>query len=146
MPTHTTSKRPLLARKPPVISGPASAGDPRSEPDAVAKGMAILSYLLGGLIFYGGLGWLGAHFLHLDFLLPIGIVVGIGLSLYLIIVRYGNLGSGDAAALVAKRQADRAEWARRAGRPMRDEPGQDEGLQDGQAHHTARDDKQDTTR
>jgi len=118
MPTHTTSKRPRVsARKAPVVSGPAASGDPRSEPDAMATGMAILSYLLGGLIFYGGLGWLGAHFLHLSFLLPVGIVIGIGLSLYLIIVRYGNLGSGSAAALVQKRNADQAEWARRAGRP-----------------------------
>jgi len=83
----------------------------------MAKGMSILSYIFGGIVVYGGLGWLGDHFLHLGFLLPIGIFVGVGLSLYLIIVRYGQLGSATTDALVAKKKATESEWARRAGRP-----------------------------
>ena len=101
----------------PKLSGPAASGDPVAEPDGVAKGMSILSYLVGGIVVYGGLGFLGAHFLHWGFLVPVGIFVGVGLSLYLVIVRYGDLGSATTEALVTKRSRSQADWARRAGRP-----------------------------
>ncbi|MDO5683896.1 MAG: hypothetical protein Q4G46_13845 [Propionibacteriaceae bacterium] len=55
------------------------------------QGYRVLSYLLAGLLFYGGLGWLGDHFLHTTFLLPVGIVVGTALSVILIIRRYGQV-------------------------------------------------------
>ncbi|QDP97055.1 AtpZ/AtpI family protein [Microlunatus elymi] len=120
MPTQHTRKRSFLSgRKMPRLSGPAASGDPINEPDSMAKGMAILSYIVGGIVVYGGLGYLASHFLHLTFLLPIGLFIGVGLSLYLIIVRYGDLGSDSTAALVAKKKATEADWALRAGRPER---------------------------
>lgn len=106
-------------RRPPVFSGPASSGDPVAEPDGIAKGMSILSYLVGGIIFYGGLGFLGAQLLGLTFLIPVGIFIGVGLSSYLIIVRYGDSGSHSVAAWVDKKKATEADWARLAGRPER---------------------------
>lgn len=54
-------------------------------------GYRVLSYLLSGPLLYGGLGWLGDHFLHTAFLLPVGIVVGTALSVILIIRRYGQV-------------------------------------------------------
>jgi ATP synthase protein I len=61
----------------------------RSAPDGTAmdQGMRVLSYLISGVIFYGALGWVGDHFLHTSFLLPIGIVLGAGLGIYLTIKR-----------------------------------------------------------
>ncbi|GAB3704123.1 hypothetical protein [Mariniluteicoccus flavus] len=53
-------------------------------------GMAVLSYLIAGILFYGGLGWLGDHFLHTKFLLPLGLILGMVGSIYLIIKRYGQ--------------------------------------------------------
>lgn len=53
-------------------------------------GMVALSYILAGLILYGGLGWLGDHFLHTSWLLPVGLIVGLACSIYLIIKRYGR--------------------------------------------------------
>lgn len=53
-------------------------------------GMVVLSYILAGLILYGGLGWLGDHFLHTSWLLPVGLIVGLACSIYLIIKRYGR--------------------------------------------------------
>lgn len=60
-----------------------------SAPDrsAMDQGMRVLSYLISGVIFYGALGWVGDHFLRTSFLLPIGIVVGAGLGIYLTIKR-----------------------------------------------------------
>ncbi|QXT64430.1 hypothetical protein [Tessaracoccus palaemonis] len=61
-----------------------------SGPDGKEDGMVALSYILAGLIFYGGLGWLGDYFLKTNWLLPIGLIVGLGFSVYLIIKRYGS--------------------------------------------------------
>lgn len=55
------------------------------------QGMRVLSYLLAGVVFYGGLGWLGDHLLHTHFLLPIGIVGGAALSVFMIIRRFGQV-------------------------------------------------------
>lgn len=55
------------------------------------EGMRALSYLLAGPVVYGGVGWLLDNFLvHSGLLLPIGIVVGLGLSVFMIIRRYGR--------------------------------------------------------
>lgn len=53
-------------------------------------GLVVLSYVLAGLIFYGGLGWLGDHFLNTRILLPLGLALGLALSIYMIIKRYGS--------------------------------------------------------
>ncbi|GAB3814314.1 hypothetical protein GCM10028820_10070 [Tessaracoccus terricola] len=50
----------------------------------------MLSYILAGLILYGGLGWLGDHYLNTSWLLPVGLIVGLACSIYLIIKRYGR--------------------------------------------------------
>lgn len=47
-------------------------------------------YLVAGVAFYGGLGWLADHYLRTSFLLPVGILLGLALSLYLIFKRYGH--------------------------------------------------------
>ena len=54
-------------------------------------GMVALSYILAGLILYGGLGWLGDYYLHTKWMLPLGLIMGLGTSTYLIIKRYGRL-------------------------------------------------------
>jgi F0F1-type ATP synthase assembly protein I len=53
------------------------------------QGMQVLSYLVSGVVLYGGLGWLGDHFLGTGFLLPIGIVLGAGFGIYLVVKRFG---------------------------------------------------------
>jgi F0F1-type ATP synthase assembly protein I len=61
---------------------------------AVDQGVTVLSYLIGGVLVYGGLGWVGDHFLHTRFLLPLGIVLGATLAVYTIIKRFGTVSSG----------------------------------------------------
>ena len=60
-----------------------------SGPDKTAmdQGMRALSYLISGVLLYGALGWVGDHFLHTNFLLPIGIVLGAGFGIYTTIRR-----------------------------------------------------------
>lgn len=64
------------------LSTPQSGGD---------VGMMIVSYMLSGLLIYGGLGWLGDRYLGTEFLLPIGFLVGMALSFYMIVKRYGSV-------------------------------------------------------
>lgn len=53
-------------------------------------GMVVLSYILAGLIFYGGLGWLGDYYFETSWLLPLGLILGLVLGIYMIIKRYGS--------------------------------------------------------
>jgi ATP synthase protein I len=64
--------------------------DPEQEPRMARQsdGWQILSYMLGGMILYGGIGWLISHFTGIAILFPIGMILGIGLSVAMIIFRF----------------------------------------------------------
>jgi F0F1-type ATP synthase assembly protein I len=63
---------------------------PGSDPPNLSEGTgwAVVSYLIGGMVLYGGIGWLIGRWTHIAALLPIGLLLGIGLSLALIIFRF----------------------------------------------------------
>jgi F0F1-type ATP synthase assembly protein I len=50
----------------------------------------VLGYLLAGLVFWGGVGYLLDRWLGTSFLVLIGLLVGGAAALYLIYVRYGK--------------------------------------------------------
>ena len=52
------------------------------------QGLQVLSYLIAGIGVYGLLGWVGDHFLGTGFLLPLGIIVGAALAIYVVIKRF----------------------------------------------------------
>lgn len=64
-----------------------SAGTNGESPD---NAMRVLSYVIAGIVFYGGLGWLVDHFWHQSWGLPTGLILGMGLSIFLIIRRFGG--------------------------------------------------------
>jgi hypothetical protein len=56
-----------------------------------SDGWAAVSYLLGGMIVYGGIGWVVGHWVvHSALLFPLGMVLGLALSIVLIIFRFGR--------------------------------------------------------
>lgn len=67
----------------------------------VDRGMRVLSYLISGVVVYGLLGWLGDHLLGTAFLLPIGIVLGAAMGVFVIIRRYGRVADAEAQQLAA---------------------------------------------
>lgn len=75
------------------------------------QGMQVLSYLISGVLLYGGIGWLADHFLGTGFLLPLGIVLGAGFGIYLVVKRFAAdissapAGSGAAAPASGARTA-----------------------------------------
>lgn len=61
-----------------------SDASPGAQSAGLNQAMRVLSYLIAGVGFYGFLGWLGDRFFDTGFLLPVGIVLGAGLAIYLI--------------------------------------------------------------
>jgi ATP synthase protein I len=63
-----------------------------SEDETLTKGSGytVLSYLIAGMLAYGGIGWLIGHFTHVSLLFPIGMLVGLAISIGWIIYRYGR--------------------------------------------------------
>jgi F0F1-type ATP synthase assembly protein I len=59
-------------------------------------GWTVLSYLLSGMAAYGAIGWLIGRAVHVEMLFPIGMLVGLAISLGFVIWRYGrNAGAGE---------------------------------------------------
>jgi ATP synthase protein I len=59
-----------------------------------SDGWQIFSYMLGGMILYGGIGWLIGHATGISILFPIGMLLGVGMSVALIIFRFTRSGPG----------------------------------------------------
>lgn len=55
------------------------------------QGLTILSYPLAGIGLYGGLGWLADQLLNTSFLMVLGFILGMVVSFYIIIKRYGGV-------------------------------------------------------
>jgi len=56
-------------------------------------GWTVFSYLIGGMLAYGGIGWLIGRAVHVPLLFPAGMVVGMAISFGDIIHRYGRQGA-----------------------------------------------------
>lgn len=57
---------------------------------ADAMGSTIIAYLVTGPALFGGIGWLLSQWLGTTFFIPVGILLGMSLSLYVIWLRYGR--------------------------------------------------------
>ena len=69
---------------------PADAPDDTPHPSGADVGWGITGTLLAGLVVYGGAGLLVDRWLDTKVFALIGVVVGLGLSVYLITVKYGG--------------------------------------------------------
>jgi ATP synthase protein I len=52
-------------------------------------GWTVFSYLLAGMAAYGGIGWLIGRAVHVALLFPLGMLLGLAISLGYIIYRFG---------------------------------------------------------
>lgn len=62
-------------------------------------GWTVFSYLIAGIVAYGAIGWGIGKATHIGLLFPLGMVLGIAISIGYVIYRYGRQGS---AALLTK--------------------------------------------
>jgi F0F1-type ATP synthase assembly protein I len=67
-------------------------GEAGEASDKISRGTGweILSYLLAGMTVYGGFGWVIGHFTHIQILFPIGMVIGVAISLGWVVYRFGR--------------------------------------------------------
>ena len=73
-----------------------SSSEARSRAEGLNVGWTVFSYLLSGMAAYGGIGWLVGRAVHVPVLFPIGMLVGLAISLGFVIWRYGrNAGAGE---------------------------------------------------
>ena len=63
--------------------------DPKPSPPNAGDGWRVLSYLIGGVVVYGGIGLGLDRLFGTQFLLPVGVVLGAGLTVLLLHFRYG---------------------------------------------------------
>jgi ATP synthase protein I len=53
-------------------------------------GWTVFSYLLAGMAAYGAIGWLIGRAVHVPLLFPLGMLIGLGISIGYIIHRFGR--------------------------------------------------------
>jgi F0F1-type ATP synthase assembly protein I len=58
--------------------------------DSQNAGWSIFAYLISGMAFYGGLGWLMGHFTHIPVLFPVGALVGLAVAIFAVYYKYGR--------------------------------------------------------
>jgi ATP synthase protein I len=68
--------------------GGAKGQSPQIPRPRASDGWAAISYLLSGMALYGGLGWLIGQWTHIAFLLPVGMIAGLGFGVALVILRF----------------------------------------------------------
>ena len=61
----------------------------RGRAQGLEVGWTVFSYLLAGMAAYGAIGWLIGRAVHVPVLFPVGMLVGLGISLGYIIYRFG---------------------------------------------------------
>ena len=73
------------------------SGDPRPRPVSPASGgsgadtgWAVIGTMLSGMAVWGGAGWLLDRWLDIKVLLPVGIIFGMAVSIYMVVVKYGG--------------------------------------------------------
>jgi len=82
------------ARRAPVFRSRRAAAAGQASPlPARGAGWTVLSYLIAGLIAYGAIGWLISRATHETAIFPAGMLFGLGVSLGLVIYRYGRSSS-----------------------------------------------------
>lgn len=77
---------------------PATPDEPKGDP------WHAFSYLVSGVLLYGGLGWLADRWLGTSFLVAVGILVGAGFGLYLTFVRFAVATPSSKARTVDQSQ------------------------------------------
>jgi len=60
-------------------------------------GWTVFGYLAAGMLAYGLIGWLIGRAVHVPLLFPVGMLVGLAISIGYIIYRYGKQGAAEQA-------------------------------------------------
>jgi ATP synthase protein I len=98
------------------MSGKGTRAIPRSTRRTIAAegraqgldiGWTVFGYLVAGMLAYGLIGWLIGRAVHVPLLFPVGMLVGLAISIGYIIYRYGKQGAVEQAAPRKEMTGDR---------------------------------------
>ena len=80
------------------------------------EGWAVLSTLISGFVVFGGIGWLLDRWWDTHLMVPIGVIVGMALSIYAVVMQFGrpDAVSRDAASTEEVSSAGQATAAARS--------------------------------
>jgi F0F1-type ATP synthase assembly protein I len=78
-----------------VRGGRDTSSEARSRAQGLNIGWTVVSYLLSGMAAYGLIGWLIGRAAGVSMLFPIGMLVGLAISLGFVIWRYGRNAGAD---------------------------------------------------
>jgi ATP synthase protein I len=59
----------------------------------LGTGWTVFSYLISGLVAYGAIGWGIGKVIHAEWPFPVGMMLGLAVSVGFVIYRYGRQGS-----------------------------------------------------
>jgi ATP synthase protein I len=89
---------------------PASRAQKRAAAQGRAEGLevgwTVSGYLISGLLAYGIIGWLIGRAVHIWFLFPVGMLVGLAISVGFVIYRYGVQGAATQPGTSARVQRE----------------------------------------
>lgn len=83
----------------------ARAGTPSK---GVDQGFAVLSTLISGFVVFGGIGWLLDRWWGTHLMTPIGLVVGMSLGIYAVVMQFGRQTLADPHPTAARTSSDAA--------------------------------------
>ena len=63
----------------------------------LSTGWTVFSYLISGLVAYGAIGWGIGRAVHAEWPFPVGMMLGLAISVGYVIYRYGRQGSVEQA-------------------------------------------------
>jgi F0F1-type ATP synthase assembly protein I len=69
----------------------------------VDQGWAVLSTMISGLVVFGGLGWLLDHWWNTRLMTPTGLVIGMALGIYAVVMRFGRPGESSVTSTPAQK-------------------------------------------
>ena len=73
------------------------------------EGWAVLSTLISGFVVFGGIGWLLDRWWDTHLMVPIGLIVGMALSIYAVVMQFGRPDAvGEAEHAPAARSTNAA--------------------------------------
>jgi F0F1-type ATP synthase assembly protein I len=90
--SRPAGRRSVAGRRQQTWASRWNGGRPTAEADSGGAGTEVASYVIAGLLAYGGIGWLVAHFTHIQLFIPIGMLVGMAISLGWVVYKYGRAG------------------------------------------------------
>ncbi len=85
------------------------------------EGWAVLSTLISGFVLFGGIGWLLDRWWDTHLMVPIGLIVGMALSIYAVVMQFGRPGAAGNDAVSTAAQAVRARQSASAAAALRTE-------------------------